>query len=180
MIIAGIDYSMSCPAMFIGNSDEFSFKNGHSFFLTAKAKDVNTYQNIRGDLIKPWSTAQERYNHISEHFTKLCKDYNVEQIMIEGYSMGSRGKVFNIAENGGLLKHKLWKAGYIINEVPPTSLKKYATGKGNSGKDIMYNFFTKESGLNLENLLGKKCINNPISDIVDSYFIAKYLINVQV
>ena len=31
-----------------------------------------------------------------------------EQIAIEGYSMGSKGKVFHIAENTGVLKYKIY------------------------------------------------------------------------
>ena len=39
----------------------------------------------------------------------MDKVIGCEQIAIEGYSMGSKGKVFNIAENTGVLKYKIYK-----------------------------------------------------------------------
>ena len=37
----------------------------------------------------------------------LRHEYDV--ISIEDYSMGSRGRVFHIGENAGILKYRLWK-----------------------------------------------------------------------
>ena len=62
--------------------------------------------------------------------------------------------------------------------VPPTVIKKFATGKGNSNKEKMYEAFTAEvlTPLDLKERLTPKAksIKNPVSDIVDSYFICKY------
>ena len=57
--------------------------------------------------------------------------------MIEDYSFGSKGRVFNLAENCGLLKYMLFKKGYRFFTVPPTVVKKFATGKGNANKEAM-------------------------------------------
>jgi crossover junction endodeoxyribonuclease RuvC len=56
-------------------------------------------------------------------------------VMMEGYSYGSRGKVFDIGEMGGVVKLALSMRGVPFIIVPPSTLKKYATGKGNAGKD---------------------------------------------
>ena len=89
--------------------------------------------------------------------------------------MGSRGRVFEIAENTGLLKHRLWHAGFNIVLVPPTVNKRFATGKGNAQKDAMYEAFVQQTGVKLAKLYqpkGKK-IGNPVSDLVDSFFLCQ-------
>lgn len=59
-------------------------------------------------------------------------------VVYEGYSMGSRhGRAFDIGELGGVLKLLFFDAGVDILLVPPTSLKLFATGKGNSDKPAM-------------------------------------------
>ena len=77
--------------------------------------------------------------------------------------------------HGKILKHKLFKSGLPFDVVPPTTVKKHATGKGNSDKNIMYEFFKAETKLDLKQLLqyDKQRIDNPIGDIVDSYYICK-------
>ena len=60
---------------------------------------------------------------------------------------------------------------------PPTVIKKFATGKGNANKEQMYDAFVGEllTPTDLKERLTPKAkkVINPISDIVDSYFIAK-------
>jgi hypothetical protein len=56
-------------------------------------------------------------------------------------------------------------------------IKKYATGKGNADKQMMYDSFVQDTGSPLRLTLtpDKKEITSPVSDIVDSYFICKKL-----
>lgn len=62
----------------------------------------------------------------------------VDLVVIEGYSIGSNtGRVFDRAELGGIVRFWLWGHGLPYVDVPPQTLKKYATGKGNSPKDAM-------------------------------------------
>lgn len=59
-------------------------------------------------------------------------------VVLEGYSYGSKGRaVFDIGELGGVVRHELYTSGYRFVVVPPSTLKKFATGKGNIGKDAM-------------------------------------------
>jgi len=59
-------------------------------------------------------------------------------VVIEGYAFGARGgSVFDIAELGGIVRWELLLADIPFVDVPPSTLKKYATGKGNAGKDEM-------------------------------------------
>ena len=55
----------------------------------------------------------------------------------------------------------------------PSVVKKGATGKGNADKDKMYEAFVKETKVDLKKLFDTDKVGNPISDIVDSYFIQK-------
>ena len=57
--------------------------------------------------------------------------------------------------------------------VVPSVVKKGATGKGNADKDMMYESFSKETNTDLKKVFDTVKVTNPISDIVDSYYIAK-------
>ena len=83
--------------------------------------------------------------------------------------------MFNIAENTGILKHYLKKNKFNFETIPPTVIKKHATGKGNANKELMYETFLSESHVDLQSQLSPKStkISNPVSDIVDSFYICK-------
>ena len=74
----------------------------------------------------------------------------------------------------GILKLQLHRYGYGVEVVPPTVIKKYATGKGNADKEAMYEAYVKDTGLELNKELGLVAGKSPLSDIVDSYYIALY------
>jgi Holliday junction resolvasome RuvABC endonuclease subunit len=60
----------------------------------------------------------------------------VDLVAIEGYSFGAKGRAFlSLAELGGIVRHGLWTRVIPYVEVPPSTVKTYATGKGNAGKD---------------------------------------------
>jgi Holliday junction resolvasome RuvABC endonuclease subunit len=59
-------------------------------------------------------------------------------VAIEGYSYASHGRsTVSLAELGGIVRYGLWCEGIIYIDVPPSTLKKYATGKGNADKGAM-------------------------------------------
>ena len=107
----------------------------------------------------------------------LLRKHNVDKVFLEGYSYGSTGKVFHIAENTGVLKYLMWDEELNFEIIPPTVIKKFATGKGNANKEKMYEAFcTENPNLDLRSQLTPRSSNviSPVSDIVDAYFIAKY------
>jgi crossover junction endodeoxyribonuclease RuvC len=67
----------------------------------------------------------------------IVQDFKVEFIFMEGYSYGSHGKTFEIGELCGIYKVLLHELNIPTIIVPPTTLKMYATGKGNAPKNIM-------------------------------------------
>jgi Holliday junction resolvasome RuvABC endonuclease subunit len=176
MIIAGIDYSMTSPAICIYNTDdEFKFENCEFYFLTQLKKYKNlTLKNVNGHYFD-YIDNMNRYDLISSYFVDRILDAGVAHVFIEDYSMGSKGKVFNIAENTGVLKYRLWLLQLIVTTIPPTAIKKFATGKGNANKEKMQKVFEQENKVRLKDILHMTENQwNPSSDIIDAYYICKY------
>jgi hypothetical protein len=184
MKIAGIDYSLTSPAICVYEYDVeeekkefFSFRECKSYCLTNNKRQLAS--NIPNIIIEPYptySTEQERQDHLSNWSLDILAACSA--IYIEGYAYGASDRSTRpIAENMGLLKHKLWKGRLPFTAIPPTVIKKFATSKGNSSKDDMHNAFVKElfTPSNLQELLTPKAkrIINPISDLVDAYFVLK-------
>jgi crossover junction endodeoxyribonuclease RuvC len=70
------------------------------------------------------------------NLAKLAED---PLVVIEGYSFGQGRGIQNhaLGELGGVVRLGLYRAGIPYVDVPPASLKKFATGKGNANKDEM-------------------------------------------
>ena len=154
-----------------------------STFLSRQPKKYEDFQykNIEGSQqIKKYELPEERYDFISDWAMDILISHNIEDIAIEDYSYGSQGKVFHIAENTGLLKWKMWNADMNYNLLAPTVIKKFATGKGNANKEKMYESFLIETSRNLNEELEIKSekIGNPVSDIVDSFYICKMALDI--
>jgi len=172
----GIDYSLNSPAVCINDEEEVDITKCKFHFLTTKKKyQGNIAKDIYGDEYPLYKTPEERFDGISNWVFSLIKDIH-SYVYIEGYSYGSKGQgLFQIAENGGLLKHKLWKSPNVeqFNIIVPSVVKKRATGKGNADKQMMYEQFMKDGGTDLVSELGMNKLNNPVTDIVDAYYIMR-------
>jgi crossover junction endodeoxyribonuclease RuvC len=81
-----------------------------------------------------YNSDEDRYDDISNWAINITQKHDVDNVILEGYSYGSTGKVFNIAENTAILKYNLWDSRIPFLIVPPTTIKKFATGKGNANK----------------------------------------------
>jgi len=179
MIIAGIDYSLRGPAICVYNSDagEFEFKYCSFYFLTNTQKYATMFdKNIFGERFFQWNCDSERYETIADWACDRVS--GCDQVALEGYAFGAKGKrLFQIAENTGILKYKLYNLNIPIDIVPPGTVKKLATGKGNADKQQMHSAFMRSNGIDLKRMISpdQKDISNPVSDIVDSYYICKYL-----
>lgn len=178
--IAGIDYSLRGPAIciFAGeHKEEFSFKNCVFHFLSdIKRHDRMYLLNIFGGSFKIFAEESERYDSISSW--ALEKIQACDRVSLEGYSFGSQSnRLFQIAENAAILKYKCYQHGLPLDIVPPSQIKKFATGKGNASKSDMYFSFLEDTGVDIRKEITPSAskIINPVSDIVDSYYICKYL-----
>jgi len=175
MTTVGIDYSLTCPCVCVSNNNIFA--DNYFYFLHKNKKYEGQALNIFGDLHLDYKCEQERYENIASWVLSIVSplDKETTEILIEDYSFGSKGRVFNLAENCGLLKYLLYKDNYNYSTVAPTVIKKYATGKGNASKEKMYEAFRELTGLDLTDIYCGKRLDSPVTDIVDSYYIAMYM-----
>ena len=175
--IVGIDYSLNSPAICIAGNN-FDFNECSFHFLTNKKKHIGKFgKNIFGYEHKEYNNPIERFINISYWALDTIHKHKKDnaQVFIEGYSFGSKGQaVFQIAENCGILKYKLQMSPSIFYEtIVPSVVKKYASGKGNADKQLMYESFLNHTGADLIKTFDMGKLNNPVTDIVDSYYIAK-------
>lgn len=181
--VVGIDYSMNSPAICIHKcKSEWNIKNcSFHFYSSTKKCQIKSGQFNGGpaplykknDDIDRWESNADWAIDI----LNPIKD-KIKGISIEGYSYGSKGSLlFNIAENTVILKYKLRKLLPTIklDIFAPQQIKKNSTGKGNSNKEQMYKFFLEETKVDITKFINSKPEGNPISDIVDSYWICKLL-----
>ena len=134
-VIAGIDYSMTCPCICVHTGDKFSFHNCQFFFLTDKKRFDGTHRKVfHGDYFHDWSCEMDRYDSIADW--AMFKLVGVEHVGLEGYAFNVKGKVFNIAENTGILKYKLWQQRIFKRSSQFLEIKRLATGKGNVDKEL--------------------------------------------
>lgn len=175
MIYAGIDYSLTSPAITVyDDSKPFTWDNCYSYFLSDIKKTHGVHENVVGTPLPLYNSSQERYSVLARWVMDILHSHCVDHVFIEDYSYGSTGRVFHIAENTGVLKQVLWSCGYKFDVIAPTVIKKHATGKGNASKTLMIETFHQETITDLRaalNLTEKQ--SNPISDIIDSYYIVK-------
>ena len=182
--IAGIDYSLTSPAICIYSEEEdggyFYFDRCMLYYLSNNEKRQQLAAgsglgNIRAELYPKWDTQEERHDVLSSWVLELIQ--GCSEVFIEGYAYGVTSNRAPIYENTAILKHKMWKRKITFKTYPPTVVKKFATGKGNANKEQMYEAFVDEllTPTDLKERLTPRAtkVINPISDIVDAYFIAK-------
>lgn len=113
-IFMGIDPSIKCTGVAIVHRGGY-----HSYTLSAPE------ESSRGAARLKW---------FYDEFVKIFIRYPTAIIAVEGYSFGSKGAVFNIGEHGGILRLAMHEQGRSWLEVPPQTLKKFATGTGSADK----------------------------------------------
>lgn len=84
-------------------------------------------------------------------FIELLDASQAELVAIEGYAYGANARQHALGELGGILKlaMRLKRQDFVV--VPPTVLKKFATGKGNADKSIVAKELFKKFGIDLNN-----------------------------
>lgn len=102
---------------------------------------------VRSGFVRPEGTAgvivppkcadrgMPRLRHIRNSVRDMLG--GVELVVIEGYSFGSMNKREALGELGGVVRLMLFEARVRYIDVPPSSLKQYATGKGNAAKELV-------------------------------------------
>ena len=189
----GIDFSLTSPAMCFHHTDDAKLSWYYMSTTKSKLKEshnlhssiIDVPKSVNQDLLEGSIDASfDRYNQISEYFMSIIEIHKPKHIFLEGYSLGSTGKVFSIAENTAVLKTRLYDKNYYVSVIPPTVVKKFATGKGNASKTIMREkFFEINDIANKRKLIEPritdlhkvaKYVNSPMTDLIDAYYICMY------
>lgn len=184
MLHIGIDFSISSPCVCFWNTkQQHLFENCEFFFLHSKRSitKINFPNNIH---YSESSESKDNSVRFAENAMALTSEIkkrldNVKKyvIMLEGYSMGAKGRLFDIGEATGIFKLFLSQENIKPLVIAPTQIKKLATGKGNANKFQMLKKFM-EINTSLHNsewidvLTTEKHIQPPLTDLVDSFFIA--------
>lgn len=175
--LCGIDYSITSPAMVIWNTEDINneIKLEDLKFYTITQKELNL-KNVEYMILTDldWCHTFDRYDQISNFFIDIIKKFKMKSVAMEGYSFASnRSLIYNIAENTGLLKYKIFKNNIKYNGYSPKEVKKFATGNGNANKDMMINKFNEKFNINAYEYFNCKKIN-PISDFVDAFWVLEF------
>ncbi len=181
--IAGIDYSLTSPAICVYKDEHgghFDFDRCVFHYLSNSEKQQQLAAgtglgNLKAEPYPEWQSAEERHEKLATWAYNIVQ--GCQEVFLEGYAYGVTSNRAPIYENTAILKHKMWKNKVSVNTYPPTVIKKFATGKGNANKELMYDAFVDElltpTDLKEQLTPRTKKVISPISDIVDSYFIAK-------
>ena len=192
MWFCGIDYSMRSPAMVAYHTTDDALRY---YYMSTEKSKLKDDSNLFSEYIPVNSTSEEdlaagsinasfdRYNCIADWFLRTIDVIRPKMIFIEGYSLGSHGKVFNIAENAAILKQKLYERGHSVSIFPPTVVKKFATGKGNASKQLMKEHFMTPHKALKKQLIEPRITDlhkvahykeSPFTDLVDAYYVLRY------
>jgi len=169
----GIDYSYTSPAFTLYDSSTKLYK---THYLTKTKRCQGIFKSPKGnyELIGEPSyegiiNGSQRYYTIAKWVLEELQPYDIQTILIEGYSLGSKGsRVFDIAENAGMLKYALLDSGYDIVVKSPKEIKKWFCGNGSVGKYTVEKVFNLTTGFDIRDVILSKA-ENPVSDICDSF-----------
>lgn len=104
--------------------------DGSATLLRPKTKGCERMVEIRNEVI--WFTG-----HADLVFRADPRPPRCDIVAIEGFAYGRPNKAHDIGGIGWIIRVALHEAGIKYVEIPPTVLKRYATGKGNAGKPDM-------------------------------------------
>jgi crossover junction endodeoxyribonuclease RuvC len=155
MILAGIDPSLSATAVVL--SDPSAGPQGHRLRIFG-SKSL-------GDAVRPRFT---RFKTLASQICDFLAQHRATHLYLENYAFGAKFIVTLLAEFGGILRSNLLDVGEVF-EVAPATLKKFATGSGNSEKDMVAACLVQRYGVMLESTdafdaysawrLGRCCMN---------------------
>lgn len=140
----------------------------------------------------------ERYIHLANITVDAIDDLrgcdDKLDVAIEDYAFSQSGQLTTLGENAGICKYRILEEfGEHTTPYSPGTIKKFARsflpneridGKLiKMGKNEMHDAFMADTGIDLRPEFGVECVltksgqpscKNPIPDIVDAYWIAKY------
>ena len=86
---------------------------------------------------RPQYTGTERLRAVRDAIEHRVRDADADLVVLEGYAFGRPNQAHQLGELHGVVRVMLDTTGVPWCVIPPASLKKYATGKGNADKGLM-------------------------------------------
>lgn len=160
MITIGIDQSFASTG-YVVLEDDVLMKYG----IITSNKNDNMY---------------DRAFAVATELAKLCEKYKVDKVVIEGIPFMSKSNVTrDLAGLQYVIVTSLWR--YELDDtlhiIPPTALKKFATGtgkhpkvKGKNPKEPMFDALPDEA----KAVIGKVPKSKGRYDVCDAYWLAKF------
>jgi len=85
----------------------------------------------------PTLKGMPRLKAFADRLYELLDKYEPDVCIIEGYGFANKHTLVTLVEVGTVIKYTLHLYRVLILDIPPTSLKKFVSGKGNVKKDVM-------------------------------------------
>lgn len=202
--IVGIDYSLNGPGICVCDipMGEFSFENCILTYASVHprwaGKEWLDGQIIGHAHFDSDTENMDRYIHLAnitcDAISDLSADHDKIHPAIEDYAFSQNGQLTTLGENAGICKYRILEEfGEYTKAYTPTTIKAFARkflpqeridGKLiKMTKNEMHDAFMADTGIDLRPVFGVTCVltkggsvscKNPIPDIVDAYWIAKY------
>jgi len=122
--------------------------------ISSKSKTEISIPEVGTISLKSKST--DRLKHFVSILPYLLLKYMPNVVVVEDYAYGASNKSHQIGELGGLVRLVIAEYSEVINQfclsifLSPTQVKKFATGVGNSKKNIMLMHMFKQFGIELK------------------------------
>lgn len=136
--ILGIDPSLTNTGLCWGNGDWHE-------------TECLKYKQRKGFKGRELYDRLDRIDSLGDQARKIFSETKPDLALIESYSFGSRNGGEYLGEYGGMLRWSLIRWARSVVEVAPTMAKKFATGKGNSKKEVIIGHVQKRWGVLFEN-----------------------------
>lgn len=113
---------------------DVSTKTGLS--VVDKDRNVLLGEQVTFPKLRGW----ERASAIIARIMELHAEYKPDLVVIENYGFANANSLVTLVEIGTIIRYFLWQENIPYIDVPPNSLKKFVTGKGQAKKEevMMY------------------------------------------
>lgn len=163
MIVAGLDLSMSCTGVCI--KDRATNEVLHYFTSrTSKSPELDWfYDCLKRSLV------------IAKEIADVCIEYKVTHIIVESPSLGSKGSATRSMPMliGVVLGYMRNHMPLRLLAIPPSTLKKRATGSGNASKKQMLDSVPEP----YHSLFSKLAVAKGRYDLADAYHLASFTLS---
>lgn len=105
-------------------------------------------------IIAPKKTkdTMEKIYFVKDNLRIMIKHFKPKKIYIEDLSLGSRGRgMFSLAKLHGVILYIIDRMGIPRVMLPPTTVKKEITGRGNAKKSLVLKALYKRFSLDIDN-----------------------------